>query len=75
MEWLRGHHMEVLLAQVSKACAGEQATSNSIRMGSVTERPVLSLVFSASSRNRVAASPQTSSRYSRTAAMPSSSSR
>jgi hypothetical protein len=40
MEWLRGHHMEVLLAQVSKACAGEQATSNSIRMGSVTERPV-----------------------------------
>jgi hypothetical protein len=42
-------------------------------LGHGASRPVLSLVFSASSRNRVAASPQTSSRYSRTAAMPSSS--
>jgi hypothetical protein len=30
MEWLGGHHIEVLFAQVSKACSGEQATSNSI---------------------------------------------
>jgi hypothetical protein len=41
MEWLGGHHIEVLLAQVSKACSGEQATSNSIATGSVTGRPVL----------------------------------
>jgi len=44
MEWLRGHQAEVLFAQVSKACSGEQATSNSISMGwigSVTPRPVL----------------------------------
>jgi hypothetical protein len=35
MEWLRGHHSEVLFAQVSKACSGEQATSNSISIGSI----------------------------------------
>ena len=76
MEWLGGHHIEVPFAQVSKACPGEQATSNSSSIGSVAAPgPVRSLVFSAARRNRAAASPQTCSRYSRTAAMPSSSSR
>jgi hypothetical protein len=76
MEWLGGHHIEVPFAQVSKACPGEQATSNSSSIGSVAaprSSPLAGVLGREAEPGR--RFPQTCSRYSRTAAMPSSSSR
>ena len=70
--WSGGHQVPIRDVHTANACWGGQSTSKVMRSGAAITRAGRS-VFSASSRNRAAALPQTPSRYSWTARSPSSS--